>query len=486
MIELTATNLEKETRMVCLGLGIRIEDDDYRELKKAQNYKSGRGRRAAMQTIGLIQKGTKWQVGGMSAKDGKVWWCSNCNYKNAPRWRCSMCGHRNSEMATEATPAVYSNRIHTEPSAERLALNSMQTIVSAAKARADAARKTAEEEQAVLQAEAQAAAAEEEARNRDAVVAAEREALARQEWVAKAAERSALAVADAARKEEERRKVLADRVRQVMEEDLEINRERRKKQLQRLETRMVMRVGSIGDNDAIVAATAPQLGKASAQTGASIPLDKTAGVELTREMSNSDAPNDVKLAGTSPGGMVVPFLMAQLDEIAELSTQARGYEAEARKAQAAQAMNAGNDNRHQFVLADVHDPLGLQLATIRKLQQRSRPAGTVAREQQCQTEQRQDTPNDVRFMRSTLSLEPLVQQIEAHARRRSSASNRPAKGRLVPPTQATSRSKTGLEPYSQMSNENRRLLQKRSRRYGHMHTNYDMHDRQGATMRMTV
>ena len=37
-----------------------------------------------------------------------------------------------------------------------------------------------------------------------------------------------------------------------------------------------------------------------------------------------------------------------------------------------------------------------------------------------------------------------------------------------------------------MSNENRRLLQKRSRRYGHMHTNYDMHDRKGATMRMTV
>ena len=46
--------------------------------------------RAAVQAIALIKKGTKWQPGGLTAKDGKVWWCSRCNYKNAPRWRCGM------------------------------------------------------------------------------------------------------------------------------------------------------------------------------------------------------------------------------------------------------------------------------------------------------------------------------------------------------------------------------------------------------------
>lgn len=423
-------------------------------------------------------------------------------------------------MATGATPAIYTNRMHTEPSAERRALNSMQMIVSAAKARAEAARKTAEEEQAVAQAEAQAAAAEEEARSREALVAAEREAVAHQEWVAKAAERSALAVADAARKEEERREALARRVRRVMEEDLEVNRERRKKQLQRLEKKMVMRVGSISNEDVVVAATAPQLGKfnAAAQTRTSLSLDCAAGIILPAEMTsmpNSEASNDAQRALTGIGtgapadttaarhttgtsDMAVPFLTAQLDEIADLSTQAGGYEAEARKAEAIAArMMAADSHRqpahpsgdqHQFVLADVHDPLGLQLATIRKLQQRSRPAGTAEREQQDQTERRQDTPDDVRFMRTTLSLEPMVQQIAAHNHRRSPAhtGHEPAQGRAGPPTRATPKSTTTLKPYSEMTKENRRFLQKRSRRYGHMHTNYDMRDRQGATLHMTV
>ena len=489
VIELTATNLEKETRMVCLGLGIRIEDEDYRELKNAQSYRSGRGRRAAMQTIGLIQKGTKWQAGGMSAKDGKIWWCSNCNYKNAPRWRCSMCGHRNNEMATEATPPIYSTRTHSEPSAERRALNSMHTVVVAAKARADAARKIAEEEQSAAQAAAQAAAAEEAARIRDAAVAAEREAAAHQEWIAKAAERTALAVADAARKEQERRETLAERVRQVMEEDLELHRERRKEQLQRLEKKMAMRVGF---TSGVAAATAPQLGVFNSAEAINV-LPGTG-------TSTGASAGQVERRAAGLHGTAVPFLATQLDEIASLSALANGYEAEAQKAQ----VMAADSNRHppgssggerQYVLADVHDPIGLQLATIRKLQQRSPPAGAAGR--QAQAEPRLVTPDDVRFMRTTLSLEATVPQMDsqnndARRRRRSPSRDKGQHHRtqqragLLEARAVASHANTSLEPYSAMTKEHRRVLQKRSRRYGHLHTNYDMRDRQGETLLVTV
>ena len=43
-IEITQKNLESEARLVCLGLGINIEDEQYREKKKAMAYRAGRGR----------------------------------------------------------------------------------------------------------------------------------------------------------------------------------------------------------------------------------------------------------------------------------------------------------------------------------------------------------------------------------------------------------------------------------------------------------
>jgi hypothetical protein len=547
VIELTEQNLESETRMVCLGLGILIEDDDYRERKKAQSYKSGRGRRAAMQAIGMIQKGTKWQAGGMSAKDGKVWWCSNCNYKNAPRWRCSMCGHRNNEMATQATPAIYSNRTHVEPSAERRALNSMQEMFSSVKARSDAARKAAEEEEAVAQAAAEAAAVEEEARDREAALAVEREEKAHREWLAKAAERSALAVAEAARIEEERRATLAERVQRVMEEDLETNRERRKLQLQRLEKKMAMRDDASllkhGGN-----VTAPQLGmmNAASETGTLLPLNNTAGTFLPGEAKKTQQVSfELTAEAAADAGHTTQdelLTTAQMkDDIADLSALAGGYEAEAQKAEARAAAATtsspgDSETQHphngQHALADVHDPLGLQLATIQTLQ-RSRP-GLAETNWEGQVRQRRlQTPEDVRFMRSTLSLAGMVRpqqddegsdsDDDAHAgaqrRWRSPPRTRggqqprhiereqgfdtspvresPAKQKIRRDASGLdgdrggggggSKPKSGLVAYRAMTSENRRVLQKRTRRYGHLVTDYNAQDRQGATLlHMTV
>ena len=147
-----------------------------------------------------------------------------------------------------------------------------------------------------------------------------------------------------------------------------------------------------------------------------------------------------------------------------------------------------------IVSADVHDPLGLQLATIRKLQQRSRPIDVAERQQYAQAEDRQDTPDDVRFMRTTLSLEAMMQQM-GHTELQPQTEGSPRRRRVPPrkrheskqahrasPTKATPQAV--LEPYSAMTKDNRRLLQKRARRYGHLHTVYDVHDR--ATLHMTV
>ena len=389
VIEISEENLESETRMVCLGLGFLIEDDDYGERKKAQSYKSGQ----AMQAIGMIHQGTKWQAGGMSAKDGNVWWCDSCNQKNAPRWRCSMCGHRNNEMATDATPAIYSSRVNIEPSAERRALSSMQELFVTAKTRADAARKLAEEEEAAARAEAGAAEAKERAREQEADDTAAHEAAAQREWLTKAAERSALAVAEAARKEDERRDALAKRVRRVMEEDLEANRGRRRAQLQRMEKRMVMRDESIGPN-----ATAPQLGmmNAASETGTLLPLDHTNEAFLPSETGRTET-------GTKEEWLATAELKLEMkDEVAGLSALA---EQAAEQAKARVVANASDEV--EYSLADIHDPMGLQLAAVHKLKQRP-----VSRDEECRGEVKQRrvaTPEDVRMMRNTLTLAGMIQ-----------------------------------------------------------------------------
>ena len=498
VIEISESNLESETRMVCLGLGILIEDDDYKERKKAQSYKSGRGRRQAMQAIGMIQQGTKWQAGGMSAKDGKVWWCSSCNYKNAPRWRCSMCGHRNSEMATEATPAIYSNRMHVEPSAERRALSSMQEVFMTAKNRADVARKVAEKEEAAARAEAEVAETEERIREQEADEAAERETAAQREWLTKAAERSALAVAEA-----DRRNALATRVRRVMEEDLEANRERRRAQLQRLEKKMMMRDDSIGPN-----ATAPQLGmmNAASETGTLIPLNQTAGTFLPGETSGKMGESHAA-TGTAEEWLSTAQLK---DEAAGLSALAGGYAAEQAKALVVHVANASGEVEH--ALADIHDPLGLQIAAVHKLQQR--PGSREEQWQGAVKQRRAATPEDVRMMRNTLTLAGMVRlnyldddgQLEigwaAQRDGLGARSGAPGQSRTQreqgfdsSPTRAAAakqrKQKFAAKPlvpllsYQEMTKQNKKVLQKRTRRYGHLVTDYDRQDR-ATLMHMTV
>jgi hypothetical protein len=111
-IEITEANLEAEARLICLSMGIALEDAEHKERKKAQLYMAQRGRRAAVVQPAqgsprAAQPGIVgwWRKTSRAKQQSKVWDCEGCGYRNAPgRWRCGMCGSRNEHLATVDTP----------------------------------------------------------------------------------------------------------------------------------------------------------------------------------------------------------------------------------------------------------------------------------------------------------------------------------------------------------------------------------------------
>ena len=499
-IEITQKNLESEARLVCLGLGINIEDEQYREKKKAMAYRAGRGRtsqtclsrtvgrgdcmharagipfgnaaaaqvareeerasatlttgfvcaidpavrlkppiglrtgRAAVQAIALIKKGTKWQPGGLTAKDGKVWWCSRCNYKNAPRWRCGMCGHRNSEMATDATSSIYSSRADSEPSAERCALTSMQHMIASSQSRRENERKAAEEAQAAADAEAAQERAElEEVAARERAREEMASAMQR-EWVEGAAERSANAVAEAAEHERKRREVLAARVRKVMDEDL---LKRRAERTAALQSRLAN-------------ATYPRRGHADAkavqqmgETADSLQLSSTMGD--TMGATNATDPSKSRWLSTG--------------ELRQITSEA-----------AAAVEPAGTAEGTAADIAELGATAMRQtLHAVEELEEE-----TEADEAE-QDEEDNATAGYATWLNETMATvgwalgnaraqhgdAPPTQQAQAAG----DPKHRPQKGGK-------------LSSYMVMAPKHRRALQRRARRYGHLHTDYTKADGQ--------
>ena len=394
-----------------------------------------------MQAIALIKKGTKWQPGGLTAKDGKVWWCSRCNYKNAPRWRCGMCGHRNSEMATDATSSIYSSRADSEPSAERCALTSMQHMIASSQSRRESERKAAEEAQAAADAEAAQERAELEEVVAREQAREERAAAMQREWVEGAAERSANAVAEAAEHERKRREVLAARVRKVMDEDLLKRRAERTAALQsRLANATYPRRGH-ADAKAV-----QQMGETADSLQLSSTMGDTMGATNATDPSKSrwlstgelrqitsEAAADVDGAGTAEG------IAAAFAEFGETGRTAMRHTLHAVKELTEETEEGEKEGKHDKEaeatadyaawLNETMDTVGWALGNARAQQGDAPPT---------RTQQAQRSAGDAK---------------------------RPQKGRK-------------LSSYMVMAPKHRRALQRRSRRYGHLHTDYTKADGQ--------